>query len=124
MGTASETKETKETTVTVVKDERALTASKKIINAKLVTVIPNSRAEHSIYTYSTNVDTHFDIKDGDFFNPLYTFIMVGDMLRIFRFESDTLTTYYEFIITDVDKIAKKVTAVSILEKNLQKQKES
>ena len=121
MGTASETKET---TVTVVKDERALTASKKIINAKLVTVIPNSRAEHSIYTYSTNVDTHFDIKDGDFFNPLYTFIMVGDMLRIFRFEGETLMTYYEFIITDVDKIAKKVTAVSILEKNLQKQKES
>ena len=118
MGTTSETK------LTIVKDERALTASKKIINAKLVTVIPNSRAEHSIYTYSTKVDTHFDIKDEEFFNPLYTFIMVGDMLRIFRFESETLVTYYEFIIIEVDKIAKKVTAVSILEKNLRKQKES
>lgn len=109
--------------VTVVKDERALTASKKIINAKVITVIPNSRAEHSIYTYSTDIDTHFDIKDEDFFNPLYTFIMVGDMIRIFRFENSKLVTYYEFIITNVDKVTKKVTAVSILEKNLQKTKE-
>lgn len=109
--------------ITVVEEERALTASTKIINAKLVTVIPNSRAEHSIYTYSTNIDTHFDIKDENFFNPLYTFIMVGDMLRIFRYEGDKLVTYYEFIITDVDKIAKTVTATSILEKNLQKAKE-
>lgn len=110
--------------ITVVNEEKALTASKKIINAKVVTVIPNSRAEHSIYTYSTNTDTHFDIKDEDFFNPLYTFIMVGDMLRIFRFENNTLMTYYEFIITDVDKIAKKVTAVPLIEKNLKKAKES
>lgn len=114
---------TAEKKTTIVSDERALNASKKIINAKLVTVIPNSRAEHSIYTYSTNADTHFDIKDEAFFNPLYTFIMVGDMLRIFRFEGNTLTTYYEFIITDVDKIAKTVTAVSLLEKNLKKTKE-
>jgi hypothetical protein len=115
---------TEEKKVTVVKDERALPASKKIINAKLVTVIPNSRAEHSIYTYSTKADTHFDIKDEEFFNPLYTFIMVGDMIRVFRFEGETLVTYYEFIVTEVDKIAKKVTAVTILEKNLQKAKES
>lgn len=114
---------TAEKKTTIVPEERALNASKKIINAKLVTVIPNSRAEHSIYTYSTNIDTHFDIKDENFFNPLYTFIMVGDMLRIFRFEGTTLATYYEFIITEVDKIAKTVTAVSLLEKNLKKTKE-
>ena len=114
---------TEQKKITVVEEERALPASKKIINAKLVTVIPNSRAEHCIYTYSTKADSHFDIKDKDFFNPLYTFITVGDILRIFRFEGETLVTYYEFIITNVDKIAKTVTAVSLFEKNLQKAKE-
>lgn len=107
---------------TIVKEERALNASKKIINAKLITVIPNSRAEHSIYTYSTNIDTHFDIKDKDFFNPTYTFAKVGDMIRVFRFEGTTLMNYYEFIILEVDKIAKTVKAVAIVDKNLQKEK--
>ena len=107
---------------TVVKEEKTLNASKKIINAKLITVIPNSRAEHSIYTYSTNVDTHFDIKDPDFFNPTYTFAKVGDIIRIFRFEGNTLMNYYEFIITEVDTILKKVKAVILFDKNLQKDK--
>ena len=111
------------TTPTVVEEKRALTASKKVINAKMITVIPNSRAEHSIYTYSTNIDTHFDIKDPDFFHPTYTFIMVGDMIRIFRYENNTLVTYYEYIITEVDKLLKKVKAVLLTEKNLQKTKE-
>lgn len=106
----------------VIEDQRALPASKKVINAKMITIIPNSRAEHSIYTYSTNVDTHFDIKDPDFFNPTYTFIQVGDMIRIFRFEGNTLVGYYEFIILEVDKILKTVKAVAILDKNLQKEK--
>lgn len=104
----------------VVEETRSLLASKKIINAKNVTVIPNSRAEHNIYTYSTKVDTHFDIKDPDFFHPVYTFATVGDMFRIFRFEEKELVCYYEFIILDVDKINKQVKAVNILEKNLQK----
>ena len=70
----------------VVEEKRALPKSKKIINAKNITVIPNSRKEHCIYTYSTSVDTHFDIKDPDFFNPTYTFIEVGDIIRVFRYE--------------------------------------
>ena len=107
---------------TVLKEEKALNASKKIINAKLITIIPNSRAEHSIYTYSTNVDTHFDIKDPDFFNPTYTFAKVGDIIRIFRFEGNTLMNYYEFVITEVDTITKKVKAVLLFDKNLQKDK--
>lgn len=106
----------------VVEDKRALQASTKIINAKLITVIPNSRAEHSIYTYSTNVDTHFDIKDANFFNPTYTFAKVGDMIRVFRFEGEALIGYYEFIILEVDKIAKTVKAVAIVDRNLQKEK--
>ena len=106
----------------IVEDQRALSASKKVINAKLITIIPNSRAEHSIYTYSTNVDTHFDIKDPDFFNPTYTFAKVGDMIRIFRFEVNTLINYYEFIVLEVDKILKTVKAVAIVDRNLQKEK--
>ena len=106
----------------IVEDQRALSASKKVINAKLITIIPNSRAEHSIYTYSTNVDTHFDIKDPDFFNPTYTFAKVGDMIRIFRFEGNALINYYEFIVLEVDKILKTVKAVAIVDRNLQKEK--
>lgn len=103
----------------VVEEERALPASKKIINAKLVTVIADSRAGHSIYTYSTKVDTHFDIKDPGFFNPVYTFAMVGDMFRVFRFDNKDLINYYEFIVVEVDKIAKKVKMALINEVNVQ-----
>lgn len=102
----------------VVEEKRALCASKKIINAKMVTVIPNSRAEHSIYTYSTDVDSHFDIKDPEFFNPTYTFAKAGDTFRVFRFENKELVTYYEFIIYNVDTINKKVIPALILEKNI------
>ena len=109
-----------ETTPKIVEENKPEMTSKKIINAKLITVIPNSRAEHCIYTYSTHADSHFDIKDADFFNPLYTFIVVGDMLRIFRYDGDKLATYYEYIITDVDKIAKTVKGTLLFEKNLTK----
>ena len=104
----------------VVPEERALPASKKIINAKMITVIPNSRAEHCIYTYSTKVDKHFDIKDPEFFYPTYTFALVGDIFRVFRFEQETLCNYYEFIVTEVDKINKTVKVTTLFEKNLTK----
>lgn len=104
----------------VVEEKRALTASKKLINAKLITVIPNSRAEHCIYTYSTNVDSHFDIKDAEFFNPCYTFAQVGDIFRVFRFEQGKLCTYYEFVVVEADKILKQVKMATLFEKNIQK----
>lgn len=104
----------------VVEEKRALVHSKKIINAKAMTIIPNSRNEHNIYTYSTDVDTYFDIKDPEFFNPIYTFALVGDIIRIFRFEQKTLVSYYEFIVTEVDKLTKKVKTVALSEKNIQK----
>lgn len=104
----------------VVEDKKAPCASKKIINAKEITIIPNSRKEHSIYTYSTHVDSHFDIKDPEFFNPTYTFAAVGDVFRIFRFEKKELINYYEFIITKVDTLTKEVKAVLLVEKNLKK----
>ena len=104
----------------VVEEKRALNTSKKIINAKAITVIPNSRREHCIYTYSTDVDTHFDIKDPAFFNPTYTFATVGDVFRVFRFERKELVAYYEFIVTFVDTITKEVKVVTLVEKNLKK----
>jgi len=107
--------------VQVVEEKRALAASKKIINAKMITVIANSRAEHCIYTYRAECETHFDIKDPEFFNPCYTFALVGDIFRVFRFEGGELKCYYEFIVTKADKILKKVEVVSLIEKNLQKQ---
>lgn len=103
---------------TVVEGKKA--TSTKLVNAKLITIMPNSNAEHCIYTYGTKVDTHFDIKDPKFFNPLYTFFRVGDVLRVFRYEKEELVCYYEFICTNVDKLEKTVKLVSIIEKNLQK----
>lgn len=104
----------------VVEGNSALPRGTKIINAKLVTVIPNSRAEHNIYTYSTKVDTHFDIKSDEFFNPVYTFATVGDIFRIFRWEYDKIVMYYEFLIMNVDKIEKKVQTVLLTEKSFKK----
>lgn len=101
-------------------DEKQVTASTKLINAKNVTIIPNSRAENCIYTYTTKVDTHYDIKNELFYNPLYTFVKTGDVLRIFKYEQDELSTYYEMIIMDVDKINKKVKVACLTEKNLKK----
>ena len=105
---------------TVVEEKRALPASKKIINIAYLTIIPNSQAEHSIYTYAAKVETHFDIKDPDFFNPAYTCLKQGDVVRIFRYEKTDIVNYYEFLITKVDKIAKKVQAVILTEKNIKK----
>ena len=106
--------------IAITEDTKSWKKNTKIINAKNITIIPNSRAEHSIYTYSTRVDTHFDIKDASFFNPIYTFAMVGDIIRVFRYNQDELAMYYEFIVTKVDKICKKVEVVALTEKNLKK----
>lgn len=104
----------------VVEEKRALPASKKVININRMTIIPNSQAEFSIYTYKADIETHFDLKDEDFFNPAYTVLRVGDMVRVFRFEKGSLTNFYEFIVTEVDKTIKKVKVFSLTEKNLVK----
>ena len=105
----------------IVEETKTSLASKKIINAKLVTVIANSRAEHCIYTYHATAESYFDIKDPAFFNPLYTFVLVGDIIRVFQYEGEEkLARYIEFVTTEVDKIAKTVKAVLLFEKNLLK----
>ena len=106
--------------MTTVVEPKQTVASTKLINAKLISTIPSTSADHCIYNYGTKADSHFDIKNPKFFHPLYTFFKVGDMLRVFRYEKDELVCYYEFICTGVDKIEKTVNMVSILEKNLQK----
>jgi hypothetical protein len=106
--------------MTTIVEPKKTVASTKLINAKLISTIPSTSADHCIYNYGTKVDSHFDIKDPKFFHPLYTFIRVGDMLRIFRYEKEELICYYEFICTAVDKIEKTVQMVSIVEKNVQK----
>lgn len=106
--------------MTTVVEQKKTVASTKLINAKNVTIIPNSRAEHCIYTYSTHVDSHFDIKNPDFYHPLYTFVQSGDILRIFRYDQEKLVQYYEIMILEVDKINKKVTAAMLLEKSVTK----
>lgn len=104
----------------VVEEKRALPASKKVININRMTIIPNSQAEFSIYTYKADIETHFDLKDEDFFNPAYTVLRVGDTVRIFRFEKGNLANLYEFVVVGVDKITKKVKTTLIMEKNLTK----
>lgn len=107
-------------TTTVVEEKRALPASKKVINVAYLTIIPNSQAEHSIYTYAAKIETHFDIKDPTFFNPGWTCFKQGDVVRIFRYEKNEIVNYYEFLITNVDKLNKKVQTVVLVEKNIKK----
>lgn len=104
----------------VVEEKRALPASKKVININRLTIIPNSHAEFSIYSYKADIETYFDIKDEMFFNPAHTCLAVGDLVRVFRYEKKELVGYYEFIVTAVDKINKQVKTVLIFEKKLVK----
>lgn len=104
----------------IVEETRALPASKKVININRMTIIPNSQAEFCIYSYRAEVETHFDLKDEAFFNPAYTCLRIGDIVRIFRFEKQILANYYEFIVTNVDKINKKVETITLVEKNIKK----
>ena len=101
--------------------EEPVSTCTKLINAKLITVIPNSRAEHSVYTYHTEVDAHSDIMSADFYHPLYTFVKSGDILRIFKYDDKKeLKTYYELIVADVDSINKKVKVSLLNSKNIEK----
>ena len=103
--------------MTTVVDDGA--TSTKVLNPAMITTIPNSRAEHCVYTYRTDVDKHFDIKRPGFFNPAYTFLTVGDIIRVFRFEQSVLIMYYEFVATKIDKITKQVEVALLFEKNVQ-----
>ena len=92
---------------------------KRVINAVHVTTIPNSINEHNIYTYSTHVDTTQDIKRSGFFDPAFSFLTVGDILRVFQFEKKDLKKMYEFVVMSIDKDNRKVRVAIIAEHNLE-----
>ena len=94
--------------------------AQNVLNISNVSTIANSNADHSIYTYSTNVDTNEDLKRPGFFNPAFSFLTMGDTVRVFQFESKKLIKYYEFIVMSVDLDNRIVKAAIVTEKNLEK----
>lgn len=93
---------------------------KRVLNVRNVTTIPNSIAEHNIYTYSTDCDDTADIKAPGFFNPATGFLTVGDIVRVFQFEKKKLVKFYEFVVMEIDHNNNKVKTAIITEKNLEK----
>lgn len=87
-----------------------------VCNNKNFTTIPNSNAEFCIYTYKAEYESYTQLTRPGFFNPAYSFLNVGDTVRVFRFETGTprkLTHYLEFIVVEVDKITKEVFVATI-----------
>lgn len=108
---------------TKTKDENAFANAHKaqnVVNVSNVSTIANSNENHSIYTYSTNIDTSEDLKRPGFFNPAFRFLTKGDTVRVFQFEGEALTKYYEFIVMNIDSDNRVVTVAIITEKNLAK----
>lgn len=92
-----------------------------VANPKCFTTIPNSNSEFCIYTYKAEFEPYNQVLRKGFFNPAHTFLNVGDMIRLFRFNTDkTLINYILFIVTNVDKINKTVEAASVFQSNVAK----
>lgn len=90
-----------------------------VANNKNFTTIANSNSEFCIYTYKAEYETYYQLVRPGFFNPAYSFLNPGDVIRIFRFESKTkLVGYIEVIVTDVDKVTKSVKVALIRSDNL------
>jgi hypothetical protein len=92
-----------------------------VANIKNFTTIPNSVAEFCIYTYKAEHETYTQVMRPGFFNSAFSFLNVGDTIRVFRFDVDKkLTHLLEFIVMDVDKIGKTVTVATLTNNNLEK----
>lgn len=91
----------------------------RVANIARMTTIPNSINQHNIYTYSTDVDTTQDIKRPGFFNAAFSFLTVGDIVRVFQADSNGLNKFYEFIVMSIDKNNRKVKVAIVSEHNLQ-----
>lgn len=84
-----------------------------VANIKNFTTIPNSIAEFCIYTYKAEYETCDQISRNGFFNSAYSFLNVGDTIRVFRFdESKKLSHILEYVVVDVDKITKQVSVIT------------
>lgn len=91
-----------------------------VANIKNFTNIPNSNSEFCIYTYKAEYESTMQIIRDGFFDPAYSFLNVGDTIRVFRFDTEkNLTNYMEQIVMYVDKINRKVTVVTLSNTNLQ-----
>lgn len=92
-----------------------------VVNIKNFTTIPNSIAEFCIYTYKAEHETHTQILRPGFFNPAFSFLNKGDVIRVFKFGIDKkLTHLLEFVVMDTDKINKIVTVAILSNNNLEK----
>lgn len=93
-----------------------------VCNIKNFTTIPNSNSEFCIYTYKAEYESYTQLTKPGFFNPAYSFLNVGDTVRVFRFETGTprkLTHYLEFIVVEVDKVTKEVFVATIANHKLE-----
>ena len=85
-----------------------------VANIKNFSTIPNSNSEFCIYTYKAEFETMEQINRPGFFNPAYSFLNVGDMIRLFRFDLEKkLTNYSKYVVVSVDKINKKVIVATL-----------
>lgn len=92
-----------------------------VCNIKNFTTIPNSTADFCIYTYKAEYETYNQLVRPGFFDAAYSFLNVGDTIRVFRFTPDKkLTHYLEYIVMTVDKINHKVVVANIANNNLEK----
>ena len=93
-----------------------------VCNIKNFTTIPNSNSEFCIYTYKAEYESYTQLTKPGFFNPAYSFLNVGDTVRVFRFETGTprkLTHYLEFVVVEVDKVTKEVFVATIANHKLE-----
>ena len=86
-----------------------------------MTTIPNSTAEFCIYTYKAETESYTQLCRKGFFNPAWSFLHPGDIIRVFRFNIDKkITHYFEYVVTSVDKVLHKVDVATIANHNLEK----
>lgn len=92
-----------------------------VANIKNFSTIPNSNSEFCIYTYKAEYETYNQLTRVGFFNPAYSFLNVGDTIRVFLFNiHKELTNYLEYLVVSVDKINKKVVVATITNQNIEK----
>lgn len=92
-----------------------------VANIKNFSTIPNSNSEFCVYTYKAEYETYTQLMRSGFFNPAYSFLNVGDVIRVFRFDLERkLTHYIMFVVIGVDKINHVVTVATVENHNLEK----
>lgn len=103
------------------KNETQLTLElEAVANNKNFTTIPNSTSEFCIYTYKADYESYNQITRPGFFDPAYSFLNAGDVIRVFRFEDKKLVNLLEFVVMEVDKTLRKVIVATLSNTNLER----